>query len=1712
MSFRRPLIRLCALLAAVALTRGCGSGESPIAPPDPPRPATVAVSPATAELSALGASVQLTAGVRDQNGNAVQGAAVSWTTSAAAVATVSASGMVTAAGNGTATITATAGSASGSAAVAVAQEVSAVAVTPAADTVVVGGTQRLAAEAADANGHPVAGAEFAWASGDTLVAVVDDAGLVTGVGVGEAEVTATAAAVTGRTVLTVVAPAPTVVAVTPDTLALPALGQTAQLDAEVRDQIGRVMEGIRVSWSSADPTVAAVDSAGLVTAVGSGVATITARAGEAAGYALVRVMQSAGSVVVSPPAGTVALGDTLRLAAEAFDANGHLIERAAFAWSSSDGSVATVDATGLVRGVAEGAATITATTGSAAGSSEITVENADRAVLVALYEAAGGGSWAKRENWGSDRPLGEWHGVETDGEGRVTSLELRENGLAGSLPSEIGDLAALESLDLGGNGLTGPIPPELGRLARLERLVLDGNRLTGPMPTELGDLANLEDLRLARNPLTGRIPAELGRLSKLEAIWLDETGVSGSIPPELGNLSNLGSLWIVNSDLSGPIPPELGRLSRLWRLVLYGNRLTGPVPAELGNLSNLGVLGLEQNRLTGPFPPSVLGITGLEDLRFQENAGLCIPGTTGFVEWAVAVDDRSGPFCNEADRTALEALYSSAGGDGWTNSGGWLTDVAIGDWHGVTTDSLGRIVEVDLAANGLDGSVPDELGYLTRMTVLKLGGNALSGRLPQSLARVPLREFRYAGTELCALPAAPFQEWLAGIELHEGTGVECARVSDRDVLTALYEATDGPNWTNSQNWLTDAPLEEWHGVDVDGEGRVDYLNLSDNGLTGPILPELGDLSRLERLVLYGNGLEGEIPPELGNLSRLTRLSLHSNAVRGSLPAELGRLINLEYLAVGHNRLTGPIPPEIGRLSELRQLHAGSNLLTGPLPPELGSLSNLEVLSLQWNPLTGPIPPELGRLSSLRRLNAGRGIYWAELQCGKLNPDLRPCYPALTGTIPRELGNLSNLEYLDLGWNDLTGPIPTELGDLSRLRTLRLESNRLAGPIPPEIGGLSSLAELLLANNKLTGPVPSTIGGLSGLEQLALARNELTGALPPELGRLAELRTLDAEYNALTGHIPPQLGRLAHLEELILGFNDLSGSVPAEFSGLASLRKLILPANAAMSGPLPDGLPALDELEFLVAGGTGLCAPSDARFDAWLGAMASAHVAMCAGNAAAYLVQAVQSRDLPVPLVAGDDALVRVFPTAAVETHAGIPPVRVRFYINGRETHVEDIPGKPGLLPTEVDEGSLETSANAVIPGSLIQPGLEMVVEIDPDSTLDPSLGVAQRVPETGRMAVDVYAIPFHLTLVPFLRSDDPDLLVLDLTERMAADPHNDPALWGMKTLLAVNDGFELTRHEPVWTSDNSNYGPLQEVEALKVLEGGTGHYMAILSEAGVSTGISETGTSLIFVTGRYRMDEPLSGLIAHEMGHAMTLGHAPGCIPGSRDRSKDPAYPHSTGIIGVWGYDFRDGGALVRPSTADVMAFCGGRGLEDRWISDYNFTKMVRHRLRYDMPAPASHALLLWGGVDEAGVPFLEPAFVVDAPAVLPDSTGAYTLSGAARDGRELFSLDFPIYAMPDSEGNGSFVFAVPTRPGWANALASITLEGPGGSFTLDGETDLPMSIVRDSRTGQVRGFLRSGPATTAADGRATAPRMLADPGLERLFSRGIPDPAAWRR
>ena len=196
------------MLVAVALAHACGNSDDPAQPAEPARPTTVTITPATAELTALGATVQLSARVLDQNGQAMVGANVTWASSNAAVATVSFDGLVTAVAIGATTIAATAGTASGEAAVTVIQSPISVVVSPSADTVPAGDTLRLVAEAFDENEHRIESAEFTWSSSDSSVATVDGSGLVRGVTEGAASVTASAASAQGTARITVTRPPP----------------------------------------------------------------------------------------------------------------------------------------------------------------------------------------------------------------------------------------------------------------------------------------------------------------------------------------------------------------------------------------------------------------------------------------------------------------------------------------------------------------------------------------------------------------------------------------------------------------------------------------------------------------------------------------------------------------------------------------------------------------------------------------------------------------------------------------------------------------------------------------------------------------------------------------------------------------------------------------------------------------------------------------------------------------------------------------------------------------------------------------------------------------------------------------------------------------------------------------------------------------------------------------------------------------------------------------------------------------------------------------------------------------------------------------------------------------------------------------------------------------------------------------------------------------
>ena len=659
------------------------------------------------------------------------------------------------------------------------------------------------------------------------------------------------------------------------------------------------------------------------------------------------------------------------------------------------------------------------------------------ALLAARDTLAGSGTL----NWSGSTAIAAWDGVTLSGSPlRVTSLVLSDSQLTGTIPPELGNLNNLERLNLTRNQLTGDIPPELSLLTNLQLLALGGNQLTGPIPTwlvnitnleelylwgnqftgaippELGNLPSLVKLGLSENQLTGPIPAELGSLVNLRELWLNDNQLSGPVPTWMGSLADLQELYLSQNQLSGAIPTELGSLSKLQVLYLWGNQLSGPIPASLGGLANLVRLVLSGNQLTGEIPAELGSLTTLEGLYLNDNqltGG--IPVGLGSLTSLEGLYLFSNQLTGEipAELGSLTNLtILNLGGNELTGEIpvelGSLANLTILSLWGneltgeipVELGSLANLEGLYLFSNQLTGEIPAELGSLAGLEELFLGENGLTGCIPEGLRDVPDNDLDELGLAYC-MPAASAGD----------------AATDRAALVALYNATDGANWRNNRNWLSNAPMGEWHGVTTDSDGRVTQLILDNNQLTGEISAELSSLTNLEWLYLNDNQLTGEISAELGSLTNLTILSLGGNELTGEIPVELGSLTNLTILSLGGNELTGEISAELSSLTNLEWLYLNDNQLTGEISVELGSLTNLTILSLGGNELTGEIPVELGSLTNLTILSLGGN--------------------ELTGEISAELSSLTNLEWLYLNDNQLTGEISAELGSLTNLTILSL---------------------------------------------------------------------------------------------------------------------------------------------------------------------------------------------------------------------------------------------------------------------------------------------------------------------------------------------------------------------------------------------------------------------------------------------------------------------------------------------------------------------------------------------------------------------------------------------------------------------------------------------------------------------------------------------------
>ncbi len=1464
--------------------------------------------------------------------------------------------------------------------------------------------------------------------------------------------------------------------ITPSPVDLTQVGQTAQLTASAHDQNGQPVSGATIAWNSSNENVATIGD-GLVTAVGNGTATITARAGSVSATAVVTVLARMKDREI-----LVAFFESAGGEHWTFRTNWNSVHRLE-SWYGVE-----VDADGRVTEINLPDNNLRGTIASDLGSLE-----------------------------------------------ELATLRLNHNRLTGHIPPELGRLTKLRHLVFSSNQLTGVIPAELGKLAGLEELVLSFNHLSGPIPGELGDLKELTRLSLSVNELDGPIPAVLGRLKQLTALRLDQNRLSGPIPRHLGGMTGLRSLVLADNQLTGVIPAHLSLLDNLEELALDHNRLEGSIPSQLYLLANLKRLGLAGNRLSGGVSRILGRLTGLSHLHLFSNPGLtgivprswtglqlkelrlegtqlCVPPDDEYEAWLAQIPVKAVAACSDLESSVLASLYSAANGQDWTVNTNWLSERPLDDWYGVTTDANGHVTRIDLANNNLSGAVPAELAGLSKLRSLDLSTNGfLRGSLPRALINLKLRELLLDDTRLCAPPDAEFQDWLQNIPEGDAPACEAFDLNTHKALFALFNSTNGPNWHARTNWNSDAPLEEWYGITTDEEGRITELNLAGNNLSGFLPADLAELSELERLDFSDNeGLSGPLPRKWSELE-LEYLWMERTAVcapsdagfqawldeipeYSSIPdcADTRAIPDWDVLEHLYNITNGkdwtnsdnwlseaPLNQWYGITADaegrVTALDLSGNNLSGTIPPELGQLTGLQELWLPENNLSGTIPPEIGLLTDLEQLN----LSWNNL----------------SGTIPSEIGLLTDLEQLNLSWNNLSGTIPSEIGLLTDLEQLNLSGNNLSGTIPSELGQLTGLQELWLPENNLSGTIPSEIGLLTDLEQLNLSGNNLSGTIPSEIGLLTDLEQLNLSGNNLSGTIPSEIGLLTDLEQLNLSGNNLSGTIPSELGQLTRLTELEIGSNPLLSGPLSHAITAL-RLTTLQLGNTAVCAPMTPAFQTWLQRIQIRRVAPCFvfTGATAYMTQATQSISHPVPLVAGEAALLRVFITADPDLGASLPSVQADFFIGDRIVHSVNIPAQDTAVPAQIEEGSLMYSANALVPGTAVMPGLEMVINIEPMGSPDAESAAVMRIPESGRQPLDVRTVPpFRLTLVPFLWMESPHLAVLNDTDGLTAD---DDLFWQTRNLLPIAD-FEVEVRAPVWTATdpfiNYSHDILQETKAIRALDGSDHYYMGILRAGGGQAELP--GTSSVSVLD--------AEVIAHEIGHNLNLFHAPcGGAGGS-----DPHFPFEDGSIGSWGYDFRDGN-LVDPGSPDLMSYC-----HPQWISEYGFTRAMNYReTEPRLMAAAStrfstKGLLVWGGVNEDGELELEPSFVVDSSPSVSTRSGPYRLTGQSVNGITVFSVDFGMAELGDGPGN-AFAFVLPVQPGWSERLYSITLSGPEGIVSMDRDGDFSAALLLDRDTGSVRGILRDwlDPTVVSPSVRTTLP----EPGLEIVVSPGVPDPDSW--
>lgn len=548
-----------------------------------------------------------------------------------------------------------------------------------------------------------------------------------------------------------------------------------------------------------------------------------------------------------------------------------------------------------------------------------------------------------------------WVGIKCDSDsGRIVRLELPKKRLTGAISDLISNLDQLRTLNLTDNFLSGPLPISVFHLPHLEVLDLSSNDFNGAFPVSI-NLPALQEFDISGNGFHGPIPAGICVNSTgLRVLKIAVNSLNGSIPPELGNCKFLEHICVASNLLSGSIPeflfhlPRLGILdlqdnmftsiigignssSHVSRLDVSANQLSGTLPDFFHFLPNLTHFSVQSNRFSGGIPSSLSNSSAISFLNLRNNS---FGGSIKF---------------NCSMMTNLTAL-----------------DLGTNNFSGTIPDDLSscrNLRAINFARNRFTGEIPESFKDFRSLSYLSLSNCSFSNlsttlkilqHCPNLTVLVLTMNFR--GEQLPADDTLSFKALKALVIANCGLSGSIPTWLKGSPQLQLLDLS----WNNFAGSIP-SYLGDFR--------SLFYLDLSNNSLSGVIPKNLTQLPSLSFLDISFEEGSPDFPffrrPNMSNravalqynqiMSFPPLIDLSNNHLTGSILPEFGNLKRLIVLDLKHNNFSGGIPSSLSGMTSIETLDLSYNNLTGTIPPSLVNLTFLSKFSVAYNDLTGFIP-------------------------------------------------------------------------------------------------------------------------------------------------------------------------------------------------------------------------------------------------------------------------------------------------------------------------------------------------------------------------------------------------------------------------------------------------------------------------------------------------------------------------------------------------------------------------------------------------------------------------------------------------------------------------------------------------------------------------------------------------------------------------------------